>query len=295
MALVASTAPTRSPRASSGPRAPERAAPRPATMAGRREEASRSTTAATELSGGNRRLRAVASKGCLGEPSGQGFFDHVDRDAQDDGSAFGLGAPERSGGICCGGLGSSHALWDRAERRREGRLIHLEVRPERPRGDVGGQQDERRARLRGLRQPRERVRKARALMDARDAEFSAGAGVAVRHHDRAGLVPGGVESGARLVQARSGRRSCRSRRARRTASTPPSTSTRPIASETRTAQAPPARISPSGRARSITSHHKAIQWPAQHTSRPAVAGSLPKGKARLNLDRVPGCARGRTG
>ena len=52
IALVASTAPTRSPSASSAPRAPARAAPRPATMAGRCEEASRSTTAATEASDG---------------------------------------------------------------------------------------------------------------------------------------------------------------------------------------------------------------------------------------------------
>ena len=42
------------------------------------------------------------------------------------------------------------------------RLIHLEVRPERSGGDVGGEHDERCAGLRGLRQAGERVRKAGA-------------------------------------------------------------------------------------------------------------------------------------
>ena len=127
------------------------------------------------------------------------LFDHVDRDAQDDGAALGLRAPERPGGVGGGGLGPTHALGNRADRRRQGGLIYLEVRPERPCRNVRGQHDERRAGLCGLRQPRERVRKARALMDACDADLPRGAGVAVRHHDRAALVAGGVERGARRV------------------------------------------------------------------------------------------------
>ena len=55
------------------------------------------------------------------------FFDHVERDAQDDGAALGLSAIERPDGIGGGGLRTAHALGDRAERRREGALVHLEV------------------------------------------------------------------------------------------------------------------------------------------------------------------------
>src|ERR671910_259274 len=78
------------------------------------------------------------------------LFDHVDRNAQDDGAALGLRAPERPGGV----------------------------------GET-----------------RERVRKAGALMDACDADLSRGAGVAVRHHDRAALVAGGVECRTLRVQS----------------------------------------------------------------------------------------------
>jgi hypothetical protein len=79
-------------------------------------------------------------------------------------------------------------------------LVHLEVGPERPDRDVRGQHYERRAGLGGLRQPRERVSEAGALMDASYADLPAGAGVAVRHSHRAGLVPGGIERGTRRVE-----------------------------------------------------------------------------------------------
>ena len=62
------------------------------------------------------------------------LFDHVDRNAQDDGAALGLRAPERPGGVGGGGLRPTHALGNRADRRRQGGLIYLEVRPERPVG-----------------------------------------------------------------------------------------------------------------------------------------------------------------
>ena len=161
IALVASTAPTRSPRASRASRASARAAPRPATMAGR----ARGEQVRDRGDGTLRRTRRL-QRWPVREVRwavGAMLFDHVDRDAQDDGAALGLRAPERPGGIGGGGLGPAHALGDRAERRREGALIHFEVRPERPGRDVRGQHDERRAGLCGLRQPRERVGKARAL------------------------------------------------------------------------------------------------------------------------------------
>ena len=84
--------------------------------------------------------------------------------------------------------------------RRQGILVDLEVRPKRCGWHVGGQHEQRRAGLRGLRKPRERVRKAWALVDAHDSYLTARSRVAVGHRDRPAFVPGGVECSALFVQ-----------------------------------------------------------------------------------------------
>ena len=84
-------------------------------------------------------------------------------------------------------------LGHRADGLDERVLVDPEVRAQLRGGRVGREQDQRRARLRGLGQPRDRVRQARPLVHGRDAEAPADPGVAVGHAERAGLVAGGDE------------------------------------------------------------------------------------------------------
>ncbi len=71
-ALVVSSAPIRSPRASSASRPPASAAPRPAKITGRRDDSIRAATAATERWEGRGGF-STGPSGLAGIPSGQGF------------------------------------------------------------------------------------------------------------------------------------------------------------------------------------------------------------------------------
>ena len=92
------------------------------------------------------------------------------------------------------------AVDDRPAAERDRRLVELEVRPQRRRRRVGGQQDRRRPGLRGLDQAGERVGESGALVRGADGDPAGGPPVAVGHAHGVALVARGVNVAPRLAQ-----------------------------------------------------------------------------------------------
>ena len=165
-AEVARIAPVSSPRRRSAGPAPDSTAPRPAMIAGRSARASASATACDGAPG--------RTGGELGRGRRVGELDlgrlHVERQHQHHRAALDDRAPHGPRRVGDRGGRAVHALGDRADGLHERVLVDLEVRAQLRRRRVGGQQDQRRARLRRLGQPGDRVRQPRALVHAGHAE-----------------------------------------------------------------------------------------------------------------------------
>jgi hypothetical protein len=95
--------------------------------------------------------------------------------------------------------GVSDALRDSAHSLGQDPLLDLEVGPEGAWGHVRGKDEQWGAALGGLCEAGDGVGEARALVNARDGDLAAGAGVAIGHCHRAALVAGGVECHTRRV------------------------------------------------------------------------------------------------
>ena len=111
---------------------------------------------------------------------------------------------KRPRGVRGGALAGMHPLGQRAHGLGQPRLIEPEVRPQRRGRRLAGDQQQRRARLGRLRQPRHRVGEAGALMHAAHADAPAHPRVPVGHADRPALVAGVVERHARRVHRQRG-------------------------------------------------------------------------------------------
>ncbi len=121
---------------------------------------------------------------------------NVDRQHQHDRPALCDRALVRARGIVGGCPGAVDPVGDRADRLDQVVLVDPEVRGQRRRGRLAGEDQHGRAALGGFGEAGHRVRQAGPLVDADHADAAGGAGVAVGHAGCAHLVPGGVEGGA---------------------------------------------------------------------------------------------------
>ena len=163
-------------------------------MAGRCAPLSNSA-ARSATDGGAGRREARPRCPARGDLRGRPGLD-VDREHEHDRPALGLGAlvgPQR---IVGRGLGGVQALGDRPHRLDEPVLVDAEVRGQRGRRGLAGQDEERRAALGRLGQPGHRVGQPRTLVHADHAHASRHPRVAVGGGDRPGFQTRVVQGGA---------------------------------------------------------------------------------------------------
>ena len=192
---VASSAPVRSARATIASRAPASRAPWPAITTGRsaRLIASAATDSSARIrSGGFRPPPPPAARRSTRSPGPGGR-----RQDQGDGPALRPRSAER---VTTPGAGSSKSIsWTAIPPAAEDRaLLDVLGQARHRRGRVTAQHDERRAAALGADERRHRVREARTLGEGADADVIRHARVALRHRDRARLVPAAVEGDLQL-------------------------------------------------------------------------------------------------
>ena len=161
-------------------------APRPATNTGR--------CGAVEQRGERRhrrRIRPRRAPRCDGGHAGRAASDgrlDVERQVEHHRAPLPDAGAVGAHDVVDGRRGRVHPLRHRADRAHRGVLVDAEVGPHRRSRGVRGQRQQRRAALRRLGDPGERVGEAAALMQGEHRHRSGRAGVRVGHHRRPGLV-----------------------------------------------------------------------------------------------------------